>query len=264
MGSTQADRNLILLPGIIAPAAIRYEQLISRLSGCTVIAKDLEVYAGELPPSDYSIASEVAGVDRVADNAGFERFHLYGHSGGGAIALAYAAAHPDRLLSLALDEPASDFTDEMRAEMEVFEALRPLPAPERIRAFMRLQVSPELELSPPTGPPPSWMANRPAGIEAFLEALEQHERLTEKYAAVRAPVLYTWGSLTHPRWYAMAKRLGTLFPDFTTARFEGLHHLKASHQAEPDRVVQLLDDLWTRAEKARNLDSEIRASSRSG
>lgn len=241
-------KNLILLPGIIAPAAIRYEQLMSRLSGCAVIAKDLEVYAGETPPFNYSIATEVDGVERVADDAGFERFHLYGHSGGGAIALAFAVAHPDRLLSLALDEPASDFTDAMRADMEVAEPLRSLPAAERLRAFMRLQVSSEVELSPPTGPPPPWMANRPAGIEAFLQALDLHERLTEKYSAVHAPVLYTWGSLTHPRWYAMAKRLGTLFPDFTTACFEGLHHLNTSHQAEPDRVVVLLKALWARSE----------------
>ena len=241
-------KKVILLPGIIAPAAIRYEQLKSRLSGCTVIAKDLEVYAGATPPFDYSIATEVTGVERVADNAGFERFHLYGHSGGGAVALAFAAAHPDRLLSLAVDEPAHDFTDAMRADMEVLEPLKSLPPPERLRAFMRLQVSPHVELSPPTGPSPPWMATRPAGIEAFLQALDQHERLTAKYAAVRAPVLYTWGSLTHPRWYAMAKRLGTLFRDFTAVCFEGLHHLNTSHQAEPDRVVELLDALWARSE----------------
>src|SRR5688572_31629323 len=107
---------------------------MSRLAGCNVIAKDLEVYAAEMPPSDYSIAREVAGVERVANDAGFERFHLYGHSGGGAVALAYAAAHADRLLSLALDEPAYDFTDAMRADMEVVEPLKSLPAPERIRA----------------------------------------------------------------------------------------------------------------------------------
>ena len=223
---------------------------MSRLAGCNVIAKDLEVYAAEMPPSDYSIAREVAGVERVANDAGFERFHLYGHSGGGAVALAYAAAHADRLLSLALDEPAYDFTDAIRADMEVVEPLKSLPAPERIRAFMRLQVSPEVELSAPTGPPPPWMATRPAGIEAFLQALDQHERLTEKYRAVHAPVLYTWGSLTHARWFAMAKRLAALFPDFTTACFEGLHHLNASQQAEPDRVAELLAVLWARGERS--------------
>jgi pimeloyl-ACP methyl ester carboxylesterase len=241
-------KNLILLPGIVAPAAIRYEQLMSRLSHCSVIAKDLEVYAGKTPPANYSIAMEVEGVKRAADDAGFEHFHLYGHSGGGAIGLAFAAAHPDRLLSLTVDEPAYDFTDEMHAEMKAFEPLRSLPEQERIRAFMRLQVSPEVELSPPPGPPPPWMATRPAGIEAFMHALDRHERLPDKYSAVQAPVLYTWGSLTHPRWYAMAKRLGMLFPDFTAVCFDGLHHLNASQQAEPDRVVELLNELWARSE----------------
>ncbi len=83
-----------------------------------------------------------------------------------------------------------------------------------------------------------------------MQALEQHERLTEKYSAVRAPVLYTWGSLTHPRWSRMAKRLATLFAHFKAVCFEGLHHLNASHQAEPDRVAKLLGELWARGESS--------------
>ena len=60
---------------------------------------------------------------------------------------------------------------------------------------------------------------------------------------------YTWGSLTHPRW-VMNQRLAKLFTDFTAQRFEGLHHLNTSHQAEPDRVAELLLRLWQRAEAA--------------
>lgn len=63
---------------------------------------------------------EIAGVDGAADGTGFDRFHLYGHSGGGAVVLAFAAAHPDRELSLAVDEPAYDFTEEALADMEEF------------------------------------------------------------------------------------------------------------------------------------------------
>jgi pimeloyl-ACP methyl ester carboxylesterase len=36
--------------------------------------------------------TEVDGIDRAADDEGFDRFHLYGHSGGGAMALAFVAA----------------------------------------------------------------------------------------------------------------------------------------------------------------------------
>ena len=177
-------RDVMFLPGIIAPAAIRYEALIARLPDVYPLPKDLEVYASDAPPADYSIALEVAGVDRGADEAGFERFHLYGHSGGGAVALAYAAARPERLLSLAVDEPAFDFTQEGHADLDEFRPIASLPVRERMRAFMKLQVSPAVEIAPPRkGPPPAWMAARPAGIDAFLAALERHERLEDRYAS---------------------------------------------------------------------------------
>ncbi len=241
----------MFLPGIIAPAAVRYGPLIARLVDVNPLVKDLEVYSSDVPPPGYSIAMEVGGVDRAADAAGIDRFHLYGHSGGGAVALAYAAAHPERVLSLAVDEPAYDFTEEARADMEEFAPLAVLPIDRRMRAFMQLQVSASVQLPPPPeGPPPPWMANRPAGIDAFIDALDRHERLGDRYRAVRAPVLYTSGSRTHPRWDAMAERLGTLFSDFTAEQFEGLHHLNTSHQAAPDRVSELLAGLWARAELA--------------
>jgi pimeloyl-ACP methyl ester carboxylesterase len=242
-------RDVMFLPGIIAPAAIRYEALIARLRDVNPLCKDLEVYASDAPPADYSIALEVAGVDRGADEAGFERFHLYGHSGGGAVALAYAAVRPERLLSLAVDEPAFDFTQEAHADLDEFRPIASLPVPERMRAFMKLQVSPAVEVAPPRkGPPPAWMAARPAGIDAFLAALERHERLEDRYALFPSPVLYTWGSLTHPRWEVIRDRLAMHFTDFTAQRFEGLHHLNTSHQAEPDRVAELLLAFWARAE----------------
>jgi pimeloyl-ACP methyl ester carboxylesterase len=245
-------RDVVFLPGIIAPAAVRYGPLIECLVDVNPLLKDLEVYSSDSPPPDYSIAMEVAGVNDAADAVGFDKFHLYAHSGGAAVALAYAAEHPERVLSLAVDEPAYDFTEEARADMEEFAPLAALPIDERLRAFMQLQVSASVELPPPpAGPPPPWMANRPAGIEAFIVALDRHERLDDRHRAVGAPVLYTWGSRTHPRWDVMQERLARLFSDFTAERFEGLHHLNTSHQAAPDRVGELLLELWARADLAR-------------
>lgn len=238
----------MFLPGIIAPAAIRYAPLIEHLGGVNAVTKDLEVYATPLPPEDYSIRLEVEGVSAAADAAGFDRFHLYGHSGGGAVALAYVAAHPDRVVSLAIDEPAYDFTEAVRADMVPFDELAGQPVADRMRAFMQLQVAPGVELpAPPDGPQPPWMTNRPAGIDAFLVAIERYERVGDQYRAYTGPVLYTWGSLTNPRWDAMRDRLAGLFPNFSSERFEGLHHLNTSHQAEPARVATLLTDLWSQA-----------------
>src|SRR5438093_7544718 len=77
--------RVIFLPGIIMPCALRYAALLRELDGeVDAVAKDLEVYAGPTtPPPGYSIRTEVEGIGRAADAAGFERFHLYGHSGGG-------------------------------------------------------------------------------------------------------------------------------------------------------------------------------------
>src|SRR5262245_48613864 len=102
--------DAIFVPGVIAPAAVRYAALVEQLPDANVRLADLALYAGDAPPAGYSIDTEVAAIAALADREGLARFHLYGHSGGGACALAFAATHPERLLSLSLDEPASDFT----------------------------------------------------------------------------------------------------------------------------------------------------------
>lgn len=243
--------DVILLPGIIAPAEARYAPLLAHLDDVPAIAKELEVYSGQEPPADYSIQTEVEGVVALADGEGLERFHLYGHSAGGACALAFAATYPDRLHSLTVDEPATDFSEEDLADpfwAEVAAAVS-TSGPEGVAGFMRLQVAPGVELPPPPeGPPPPWMGTRPAGIAAFTEALSRHKLDQSLYEAVRAHALYTHGSLSHSRWTDMRDRLARRFPNFTSERFEGLHHLNTSHQAEPERTAALLRAFWTRAE----------------
>jgi hypothetical protein len=62
-------------------------------------------------------------------------------------------------------------------------------------------------------------------------------------------VLFTLGTLSHPRWAAMRDRLATRFPDFTSETFVGVHHLSTSHQAEPERTAALLQEFWAKAEE---------------
>lgn len=239
--------NVIFLPGIIAPAAQRYERLLHHLDGVNALVKDLEVYREDVPPNGYSIATEVEGVLRLADLAGLERFHLYGHSAGGAVALAVAASNADRLLTLALDEPASDFTDQGNAVYgwPEFDRVLALPPAESIPEFLKLQVAPEVSLPPPaTGERPPWMAKRPAGVRVFIGALRSYSVAANTYRAFDRPVYFSWGSLTHPRWALMERRLRSLFPDFRSERFEGLHHLNTSHAAEPERVAERLTTFW--------------------
>lgn len=249
---------IIFLPGIIMPAALRYAPLIQALGNSVQpITKELEVYAGPNPPADYSIEDEVEGISHAADAAGFERFHLYGHSGGGACALAYAAAHPERVLSLAVDEPATDFSPEERAEMqEVLQSIGSLPPAERMRVFLQRQLAPGVEPPPlPSGPPPAWMAKRPAGINAFMSALLGYRFEPSRLRNFEGPVYTSYGSLSNAEWQAMRDRLAAIFPDFTAELYEGASHLSTSHQREPARVAAALCQLWQRAESGdRDLD----------
>ena len=245
------QHSVVFLPGIIAPAAIRYHALIDRLHGVRSSMHDLAVYDGDAPPARYSISTEVDALDRFVDAAELDRFHVFGHSGGGAVALAYAVRHGQRLLSLAVDEPASDFTAEGDAVYgwPEFDAALELPPDQAMAAFMRLQVAPDVTLpAAPDGPSPPWMVKRPAGIAAFVTALRSHRIDGNQYRSFAQPVYFSRGSRTHPRWSAMQERLARAFPDFTGDVFEGLHHLNPAHQAEPDRVAAILSTFWERAE----------------
>ena len=100
-------------------------------------------------------------------------------------------------------------------------------------------------------PPPPWMSNRPAGIASFIAAARRHRVELDAYRRFLGPVYFTLGSRTHPRWTDMRRRLAGLFLDFTSEVYEGLHHLNASHQAQPARVAAALRGLWARAGHAR-------------
>jgi pimeloyl-ACP methyl ester carboxylesterase len=243
---------VVFLPGIIMPARDRYSALINELGAdVTAVTKDLEVYRLPEPPSGYSIDTEVAGISRTADERGFDRFHLYGHSAGGAVSIAFAAAHPERLLSLALDEPAMDFTPEDHADVRWAEFARivTLPVPERMVAFLKTQLNPGVELAPsPPDPQPAWMAQRPAGVVAFISAARQHVIPEHQLRAFDRPVYYSHGSLSALNWEQCCRRLERVFPDFTSELYLGLHHLNTSHVAEPHRVATALRSLWARAE----------------
>ena len=242
----------IFLPGIIMPATLRYEPLLNELGEAVrALPKELEIYTTGAAPETYSIACEVDGISRAADAAGFDRFHLYGYSAGGACALAYVAAHPERILSLALDEPASDFSvEDLAALRSDLDSLAALPTDEKLAAFLRLNLAAGVEPPPPpTGPAPEWMASRPRGIDVFTGALMRYRLPPERLRAFDRPVYFSYGSLSHPHWVAMRERLAAVFPDFAAEIYEGLHHLETSHQREPGRVAAALWRLWDRASR---------------
>jgi pimeloyl-ACP methyl ester carboxylesterase len=240
-----AGPAVVFLPGIVAPAEIRYAALVRELAGgIQAFTKDLEIYNSATPPDDYSIDIEVAGLIAAADAVGIDRFFLYGHSAGGAIGLAFVGRHPERLLGLALDEPGSDYSDEAKATWaQLLDTLRALPAGERLQAFLAAQVAPGVTLPvPPSGSAPEWMAKRPAGFEAFMEAMDSY--VDSDPSPFDGPVYYSHGSLSQPIWRGICDRLASRFSNFTSEEYEGLHHMNTSHAADPARVAASLRKVW--------------------
>ncbi len=240
----------VLLPGILMPSFLRYAPLLEALGQDVRAApKELEVYASDQPPDAYGITTELDGLDRFLDERGVDAVHLYGHSAGGSVALAYAAARPDRVLSLAVDEPASDFSDEDRAALreQLPARLADLPVPERMRVFVTSLLRPGVA-PPPTAPPPGpEMAKRPQGLVAFEAALHEHELDASALDRFPRPVYFSYGALSSARWEQMATRASARWPKCRVERYEGLHHLNTSHQAEPGRVASALRELWDEA-----------------
>ena len=249
------DRHpVVLLPGGVLPAEPAYAALLEVLGERVDAAvKDLEVYSADRPPTDYGLGSEVEGILREADAHGFDRFHLVGYSGGGASSLAFAATHGERLLSLALLEPAwagNDSTAEEKTLMQRFRALDPLPPDQFIAGFMGLQLAPGVEPPPPPeGPPPPWMAKRPAGLRAILRAFERSDLDVDVLRRFDRPVYFALGGRSNPNYYArMADRLAAILPDFTVETFPDRHHFDPPHRIEPDRLAGSLLALWQRAD----------------
>jgi pimeloyl-ACP methyl ester carboxylesterase len=245
---------VVFLPGGVTPGDPAYAALLQVLGERVDAAvKDLEVYSGDLPQADYGLGAEVDGILRVADAHGFDRFHLVGYSGGGAFSLAFADANGERLLSLALLEPAwagNDRTAEEDALMERFRTLGQLPTDQFVAGFVRLQLAPGVEPPPPPdGPLPPWMAKRPAGLRAILKAFDGGDLDIEALRTFDQPVYFALGGRSNPDYYArMADRLAAIFPDFTVETFPERHHFDPPHRIEPERLAMSLLDLWRRAD----------------
>ena len=248
-----ARHRVVLLPGAVLPAEPAYAPLL-RVLGERVdaVAKDLEVYAREQPPAGYDLGLEAAGVLREADARGFDRFHLVGYSGGGASALVCAAHHRERLLSLGLLEPAwagNKRTQQEEDLMERFRALDALPPAQFMAEFARLQLAPGVDPpATPEGPPPPWMARRPAGIRAILVAFDRGDLDLEALRAFDRPVYFAIGGRSNPDLFArMAERLSGVFADVTVETFSERHHFDPPHRVEPERLAASLLALWDRS-----------------
>lgn len=246
---------VICVPGSVAPAAERYGPLQNLVADqADLFLKDLEVYREPKPPADYTIDEELEAIDRLADAKRLDRFHLVGYSGGGFISLAYAGTRPERLLSLAMFEPAR-IPGELTAEEHAFydglaQKLAGLDGPQFMTTFVREQVKPGAVLPPPpSGPPSPEMQKRPAGIAALIKSFDAYRFDRELLRGLKGPVYYGYGDLSHEEQALKAGILAQLFTDIRVQRFAGVHHFVPAGQIYTRAHADALLDLWVQGEK---------------
>lgn len=110
-GHSPAERTLLFLHGFAGFAMQWEKQLIAFADKNRVVAMDLRGHGlSDCPNSTYTTDELIGDIERVVEALNFPRqFVILGHSFGGALAVEYAARHPDRVERLVLVSTAVDF-----------------------------------------------------------------------------------------------------------------------------------------------------------
>lgn len=244
--STRIPRVVWLSP---SPPAERSVERVARIVGAqAVIApRDLEVWGAEVP-SDYSIATEIAGVERFARLTGWESFHMVGFSAGATVALAAALSLTTAVRTLALIEPASIGEDDWSATEVAFRArmteVFSLAVDLHQDAFNRAVLHPD-EPDPPPSTMPRALVDR--GVVLHRQALVRCGFSSRDLGALVQPTLVVTGGRSHPRFAEVSDRLCAVLPNADAARFPERHHGSSPQRTEPERMAELLLQLWSRA-----------------
>jgi hypothetical protein len=115
-------------------------------------------------------------------------------------------------------------------------------------AFVANQLAPGVKPPSRVGPPPPWLATRPAGLAALTRTFGASRLCVESLRSFTRPVYFALGGKSNPNNYKqMAERASSIFPDFTVDVFEERSHLDPPHQAEPRRLARALRAHWARA-----------------
>lgn len=194
------------------------------------------------PDDGYSMGQRAADLEGFVDALGLTRFHLVGHSLGGAVAAQFALDYPGRLRSLfLLDAPPPTgmaISPEVRALQDRFGAERAILEPALAIALGLPQSDPFFQALLDD----AWAMARPA-IQHNLSALEQWQ-VADRLASLRLPVTVAWGrnDLVVPQ--AAAEELHQRISGSRYHIFDDLGH--SPNLEDPDRFVsELLTALYS-------------------
>jgi pimeloyl-ACP methyl ester carboxylesterase len=208
-----------------------------RLQGYRVVAPDLPGFGATPPPPQAWGVDEYAGwVLALLDRLGIERAHIVSHSNGGRVAIALAAAHPERVGRLVLADSAG---------------IRPRHGFAhwwRVRTFKLLRAAAHSRWLPPA-------IREAAGRRAAARGSEDYRAASGTLRAsmvrlvnadMRAALsrltvatLLIWGERDVDTPLSDARTMEKLIPDSGLVVFEGCGHFAYAEQ--PDRFARIVD-----------------------
>lgn len=257
---------VILLGDALRPAEDSFRPLRRLLGGqVRLLVKDLECVQHE-PGADYRLATEVDALLATADEYGWQRFQLVASGEGASVALLAALQHPQRVLSLGLDEPVWAGNREPSGEEQAFwqrviDAVRleDTPAVARYCAIqLRKQAHPaqdeaDLQPEPDTTPPdvPLWFERRRAeALRALWRAFAAEDIDYAALMRLETECYVSVGGDDDPAYEALAHRLHGIVRDEHVEVYEGRWRLDPPHDAEEERFALALAQLWRKSMKS--------------
>lgn len=220
-----------------------------------------------------TLAQELQALEPAFDVAG-ERFHLVGHSWGGALALRAALAYPERVESVAVYEPAlfglARATDPGSHDLEALADVVRRGAQAVARGDREGAARSFFDFWTQPGAYDSMAAARRSQILGTIECIGSWWRTLREdptpmsaFAGLSVPVLVMTGRDTRVAARCVAEALVAAVPGAQLVRFEGLGHM--GPLTHPERVLAVIEGfLSTRRRAAPDRKSERRSSGLAG
>ncbi len=188
-----------------------------------VLVLDLRGHGQSQAPTDrsvYTVPQMSHDVEALAEHVGFDRYHLLGHSMGGAVVQEVALRSPQMLLSLTLHDTAYRFNLDADPAIAVWRDLRFGMAESKGMAAVA-------DMEPALPPPPHMPAERleetkerlsRMSVDAFIgswDGLAAWEGTEDRAHAIETPTLIIYGDLDMPLLIEASRKLAQLIPDAT-------------------------------------------------
>ena len=218
---------------------------------------------GPAGDDDYSLAGFMADIDAVANALGVERFTLAGNSMGGAIAMGYAMAHPDRLDALVLvdaggapieREGGGNLAFRLAAMPLVGDAMSQLLPRSLVEKSLKQSVSNQAVVTPQAVDRYWELARYPGNRGATRKRFSTPRApfAAEDVARMQVPTLIIWGEEDALIPFAAARWYADHLPNATLVGYPGIGHIPM--EEAPERSVTDLE-VWL-AEVIASQDTE--------